>query len=138
MFQKFIPSIDASIIIWDEHHYAANKFQYRSLLLGLSKMMLALENLKILISAELQLELINGFPYSEISKPGNELWGNIDSLYDFLSKIGSKAIAYDRTKLDNLISSPNQIKEHFNEQTQLTYKVFTGISMKPCLFISVL
>lgn len=116
--QKFVPSIDVSTIIWDEHHYTANRFQYRSLLLGLSKMILALENLKILISAELQLELIRGFPYSEISKQDNDLWGSIDSLYSFLSKIGSKAISYDRTKIVNLISNPNQIKEHFSYQAR--------------------
>lgn len=117
--QKFIPSIDPAVIIWDEQHYNANISQYRSLLLGLSKMIFALENLKILISAELQSELINGFPYSVISKQDNDLWVNIDSLYSFLSKIGSKAIAYDRTMLDNLESSPNQIKEHFNDQTRI-------------------
>ncbi len=116
--QKFMPAIDASAIIWDEHHYSENRFQYQSLMSGLSNMILALENLKILISPELLSKLISGFPYSEISKQDNDLWMNIDSLYDFLSKIGSKAISYDRTKLDNLKSSPNQIKEHFNDQTR--------------------
>lgn len=116
--QQFIPSIDVSSIIWDKHHYTANRFQYRNLLLGLSEMIRALENLKILVSAGLQSELINGFPYSEISKKDNDLWVNIDSLYDFLSKIGSKAIAYDRIKVEELKSIPNQIKEHFNDNTK--------------------
>lgn len=116
--QKFIPAIDASAIIWDKHHYEENRFQYRSLLLGLSKMISGLENLGILISPELESELISGFPCSEISKQDNDLWGNIASVYDFLSKIGSKAIAYDRTYLKNLKSYPNQVKKHFNDETQ--------------------
>lgn len=116
--QNFIPAIDASAIIWDEQHYEANRFQYRSLLLGLSKMTLALENLKILISAELLSELIKGFPSSEISKQDNDLWSYIYSLFDFLSKIGSKAIAYDKTQINGLISTPNQLKKHFRNQAQ--------------------
>lgn len=116
--QKFKPAIDASAIIWDEHHYEENRYLYRNLLLGLSKMTLALENLKILINPELQSELINGFPYSEISKQDNDLWGNIDSLYSFLSNIGSKAIPYEKINLEGLISNPNQIKAHFNDRTQ--------------------
>jgi hypothetical protein len=43
--QKFIPAIDASAIIWDKQHYALNRYKYRSLLLGLPKMISALENL---------------------------------------------------------------------------------------------
>jgi hypothetical protein len=116
--QKFIPAIDASAIIWNEQHYIENRVQYRSILLGLSQMILALKNLKILISPELQSELIGGFPHSEIAKKDNDLWASIGSLYYFLSNIGSKAIPYEKVYLDNLVSNPNQIKEHFSDQTQ--------------------
>ncbi len=109
-----IVAIDTSAIIWDNNDFDNKKHHYYQLALGINDLFNALQNiqLNILLRTELQQEMINAFPYSELP---SEFYDIGNTFYSFFGIMNKKLLNYEANDIQNLTSEPEQIKNHFNQ-----------------------
>ena len=114
---EFHTVLDISSIIWNKVDYNTNTNEYyqlrNAILVLLEK--LEREKPKILLRDELLVEMTNGFPFYKLPE---EFYAFGHSVYSFLSNIGSELITYSDSTIANIISIPNQIKNHYNDNTK--------------------
>lgn len=105
-------SLDFSSFYWDEEDYNLNTTKYYDLTEELKNLILILDKEKpnILLRDSLLEEIQINFPYNKIPKKGRGAF--ITLVKSFLSN--TNFISYS-TLTEKIISKPNLIKSHFNE-----------------------
>ncbi len=112
---NFNTVLDISSIIWDKEDYNSNKSNYYNLTIGVGDFLgkINSENINILLRDNLLKQMIEGFPFDDLPNKFYD-FGNI--VYLFLGKTGSNYIRYSDSILPNIISRPEQIKDHYNDE----------------------
>jgi len=107
-------AIDTSAVVWDMVNFNDNRHNYYQLVRGVNNLFNALQNIQIniLLRTELQQEMINTFPYSELP---SEFYDVGKTFYSFFDKMGKNLLNYGANDIQNLTSEPKQVKEYFKQ-----------------------
>lgn len=133
---NFTIVLDISAVIWDEMDYENNKSHYYRLTDGISMLINKLDKEKpaILIRSELKNEIITNFPFRKIPRGYNDFE---TQTYLFFARLNP--IEYSGSPISRLVSIPDQIKAHYNNNTKnevccLLSKIHSDSSLQSIYF----